>query len=94
MPRDQISAHIALLQIRQKARRRDALLTGAVFLIAILATVGMGLLGALRGRELYLLMGLLVAFGVSFLMIWVRLENIKSAIELAEALQRELHSRA
>lgn len=85
---DQMTQYITLLRIRQKGRRRDVRISGGVFLISILVTVALGLVGRLDGRENYLLMGLLIALGVSFFMSWVRLEILMSTLELADYVQR------
>lgn len=42
---EQLSQYSSLLKIRQKARRRDAIISGSVLLIAVLATIALGLLG-------------------------------------------------
>jgi hypothetical protein len=89
---DQLSQYTSLLRIRQTARRRDARITGGVFLMSVLATMALGLLGDLSGRAVYLLMGILIAFGVSFLMAWVRLEIVTSNLELATYLQQDRHN--
>ncbi len=86
---DPYKGYAGLLRIRQRARRRDARLSGGAFLISILATIGSGLLNEDLGRSIYLLLGLTLAFGLSFVMIWVRLEIIKAALELVGYLDRE-----
>ncbi len=87
---DQLSQYTTLLRTRQKARRRDALISGGVFLVSVLVTIALGLLSELQGREIYLIMGLVITFGLSFIMIWVRLEIIKSTLEFADYIHREV----
>jgi hypothetical protein len=86
---DQLGQYTNLLRIRQAGRRRDARLSGGVFLVSLLVTLGLGLLDEQAGRSLYLLAGLTTAFGLSFVIMWVRLEMIKSTLELLGYLERE-----
>jgi hypothetical protein len=87
---EQLSQYSSLLEIRQKARRRDAIISGSVFLIAVLATIALGLLDRLQGRSIYLVFGLILAFGLGYMQIWVRLEIINAFRELIGYLEREL----
>ena len=87
---EQLSQYASLLKIRQKAGRRDVLIIGGVFLIAVLAAIALGLLDKFQGRSIYLLFGLILAFGLGFVQIWVRLEIINASLELVGYLQREL----
>ena len=87
---EQLSQYASLLKIRQKAGRRDVLIIGGVFLIAVLASIALGLLDKFQGRSIYLLFGLILAFGLGFVQIWVRLEIINASLELVGYLQREL----
>jgi hypothetical protein len=86
---DQLEQYTKLLRIRQDGRQRDVWLSGGLFLISLLVTLGLGLLNEQAGRSLYLLAGLTTAFGLSFVMMWVRLEMIKSTLELLGYLERE-----
>ena len=87
---EQLSQYASLLKIRQKARRRDVIIIGSVFLIAVLATIALGLLDKFQGRSIYLILGLILAFGLGFVQIWVRLEIINASLELIGYLQRDL----
>jgi Zn-dependent protease with chaperone function len=87
---EQLSQYASLLKIRQKARRRDAIIIGSVFLIVVFATIALGLLDELQGRSIYLILGLTLAFGLGFVQTWVRLEIINASLELVDYLQREL----
>jgi Zn-dependent protease with chaperone function len=89
---DQLAQYTSLLRIRQTARRRDARIIGSVFLMSVLAFVALGLLGDVSGRTVYLLIGILIAFGVSFLMAWIRLKIVTSNLELAAYLQQDRHT--
>jgi hypothetical protein len=84
-----LDQYATLLRIRQKARRRDARLSGGVFLLSLLISIGWGLLSQDLGRSAYLLAGLIAAFGLSFLLVWVRLEIINHTLELIGYLERE-----
>ena len=85
----QLGQYGSLLRIRQDGRRRDARLSGGVFLISLLVTIGLGLLDEEPGRSLTILAGLTAAIGVSFVMAWVRLEMISSTLELIGYLEAE-----
>ncbi len=71
-----------LLLIRKAARKRDSWITGAICLLSIVGTVGIGLVTGLGSREAYLLAGSNLVFVIAFLMAWVRLEVISNTIEL------------
>jgi hypothetical protein len=86
---DQLGQYRSLLRIRQKARRRDVRLSGGVFLVSVLITIGLGLLNEELGRSIYLLGGVILASGLSYLTVWVRLEIINSTLELMGYLERE-----
>lgn len=82
----QLHQYAEILRIRQRARRRDAVITGAVFLGSVLATLALGLLSRLEGREIYLILINLLAFGAGFLVSWVRLEIINNSLALIAVL--------
>jgi hypothetical protein len=81
---ERISNYLDLLKIRQAARERDARILGYICLFAFLATIGFGLVSGLGGREVYLVVGLNVVFGLVFLVAWVRLEIVNAIIELLQ----------
>lgn len=83
---DQISSYLALLKTRQAGQKRTAQITGAFFVLSILTLLGFGLVNGLGGREIYLLAGLNIVLGISFLMAWVRLEVISQTIELLTSI--------
>ncbi|MDX1689169.1 MAG: hypothetical protein R3248_14390 [Candidatus Promineifilaceae bacterium] len=87
---DQLSHYTTLLQTRQKARRRDALIIGGIFFIALLAALALGLLEELQGRSLYVVLGITLVLGLSYLQVWVRLQVIRGNLELIDFMQREL----
>ena len=87
MTSDHFTAHLSLLKIRQSAYRRNMILAGGLFLMAILLTVGQGLVTGWDQRGGYLMAGFDVLFTVGFLMAWVRLEIVKGEIELMNNLQ-------
>jgi hypothetical protein len=87
-PSEHLAAYSALLQIRKRAGRRDVIIAGGLFLVTVLVTLSLGLLGATSGRSTYLVSGLEIALGLGFLTTWIRLEINKSLIEFVDALQR------
>ena len=62
-------------------------MAGIVFLVSGLATIGTGLLTVQPGRSFYLSLGLLIAFELSFLMAWARLEIVNSLLEMLGNLE-------
>jgi hypothetical protein len=87
---DQLEHYSALLRVRQKGRRREVRLSGGVFLISLVLTLGLGLVNEELGRSIYLLLGLITAFGIGFIVVWVRLEIINSTLEWIGVLKRAL----
>jgi hypothetical protein len=87
---DQIKHYANLLIIFLKARRRNTVIFGGLFLVSFLAMIGTGLVSGLESREIYLVAGINVGLGVGFLMTWVRLEVLLGSIELLENLQRAI----
>ncbi len=82
-----IQNYLSLLEIRQKSRRWNVTLLGGIFLISILATLALGLVAGLSDRSVYLITGVDIALGLSFIVAWVRLEIVRSSIELLNNLQ-------
>jgi hypothetical protein len=82
-----IQNYLSLLEIRQKSRRWNVTLLGGIFIVSILATLALGLVNGLSGRSVYLVTGIDIALGLSFIMAWVRLEIVRSSIELLNNLQ-------
>ena len=84
---DRIHNYLSLLEIRQKTRQRNVTIIGGVFILSILFTLALGLIGELSGRSVYLIVGIDIAFGVAFLQAWVKLEIVQSSIDLLNNLQ-------
>jgi hypothetical protein len=82
-----IQSYLSLLEIRQKSRRWNVIFLGAVFIVSLLSTLVVGLITGLNGRSVYLITGIDIALGLSFIMVWVRLEIVRSAIDLLHNLQ-------
>ncbi len=82
MTADRMLNYLALLKIRQAAFRRNVTIIGGAFLIIILATFALGMLSQLDGLSVYIAAGFNVAFLVSFITAWVRLEIVNSNIDL------------
>ena len=88
MASQKIADYLALLVIRRTAKRRDAMVTGTVFLVSFLAMFALGMLGRLTGRSLYLAVGMVTAFGFAYLTAMVKLETLKGNIELVDNFLR------
>ena len=84
---DRIHNYLSLLEIRQKTRQRNVTIIGGVFILSILFTLALGLIGELSGRSVYLITGVDVVLGLGFMAAWVRLEIVRSSIELLNNLQ-------
>jgi len=83
---DRLSGYLVLLKIRQKAYRRNLVIAGVLFVLAIVATTATLLLTQWNERSIWLMGVFDVLFTVNFLMAWARLEIIKTNIELADHL--------
>ena len=84
---DRIQNYLSLLKIRYKSRRWNVIFLGGIFIVVILATLAIGLVRGLSGRSVYLITGVDIGLGLGFLMAWVRLEIVRSSIELLNNLQ-------
>ena len=84
---DRICNYLSLLEIRQKSRKWNTTFLGGIFIVSILATLALGLVTGLSGRSLYLITGIDIVLGLSFIMAWVRLEIVRSSIDLLNNLQ-------
>jgi hypothetical protein len=82
-----IQNYLSLLEVRQKSRRWNVTLLGGIFIVSILATLALGLVNGLSGRSVYLVTGVDIALGLSFIAAWVRLEIVRSSIELLNNLR-------
>ena len=82
-----IQNYLSLLEIRQKSRRWNVTLLGGIFIVSILATLALGLVNDLSGRSVYLITGVDIVLGLSFIAAWVRLEIVRSSIELLNNLR-------
>ena len=84
---DRIQNYLSLLEIRQKSRRWNMIFLGGIFIVSILATLALGLVTGLSGRSVYLITGIDIVLGLVFLTAWVRLEIVRSSIDLLNNLQ-------
>jgi len=84
---NRIQNYLSIMEIRQRSRRWNVLLLGGFFLVAIHSTLALGLVTGLNGRSVYLVTGIDLALGLSFIMEWVRLETVRSVIELLKNLE-------
>ncbi|MFU8772329.1 MAG: hypothetical protein ACNA8H_07900 [Anaerolineales bacterium] len=85
-PIDRINHYVTLLKIRRKARRRDSIIIGGLFIVSLLGMIATGLVTGLGSREVYLVSGINIVLGMSFLMAWTRLEILQQSIDLLENL--------
>ena len=81
--------YLTLLLIRKSARQRDSYITGGVFWISFIAMIILNLIGQLNGRPQIIVGALVVVFGFSYLMVWVRLEMIRNTIDLIENIREQ-----
>ena len=84
---DRIQTYSSLLETRKRLIRWNVVLLGGIFLVSILFTLAYGLVIGLSGRSVYLVTGIEIALGIGFLMAWVRLEIVRSSIDLLNNLQ-------
>ena len=84
---DRIHNYLSILEIRQRSRRWNMIFLGGIFLVSILSTLAFGLVKGLNDRSVYLITGIDIILGFSFLTAWVRLEIVQSSIELLNNLQ-------
>ena len=84
---DRIQNYLSLLEIRQKSRRWNVIFLGGIFFVSILSTLALGLITGLADRSVYLITGVDIALGLSFIMAWVRLEIVRSVVDLLNNLQ-------
>jgi hypothetical protein len=82
-----IQNYLSLLEIRQRSRRWNVTFLGGIFIISILVTLALGLINGLSGRSVYLITGVDIALGLSFIVAWVRLEIVRNSIELLNNLR-------
>ncbi|MGD8405515.1 MAG: hypothetical protein PVJ21_17795 [Anaerolineales bacterium] len=85
---ERIQNYLSILEIRQKSRRWNVTILGGIFIVIILATLAVGLVAGLNGRSVYLITGLDIVLGLTFFMAWVRLEIVRSSIELLNNIQK------
>lgn len=84
---DRIRNYLSLLEIRRRSRRWNLIFLGGIFIVSILFTLASGLAIGLSGRSVYLITGINIVLGLSFVMAWVRLEIVRSSIDLLNNLQ-------
>jgi hypothetical protein len=84
---ERIHNYLSLLEIRQKSRRWNVIFLGGIFIVSILTTLALGLVTGLNGRSVYLVTGVDIALGLSFINAWVRLEIVRGSIDLLHNLQ-------
>lgn len=83
MDKRHISSYLGLLEIRHRAARRNTFIVGAIFTLSLLSFFALGMIGKIRGLELFVASAILIAFGLSFISALIRLETIKAVSEFA-----------
>ena len=84
---NKLENYLALLAIRRAGRKRDSYIAGAIFFLSLLTMLSLGLLGQLNGRSVYWGVALVAASGISFVMMWVRLQLIEQSVELINQIK-------
>ena len=75
-----------ILVIRKAGMQRNTVLIGSIFFVSFLAFIALGLLDQLTARSIYLIAGIVACFGIGYLTTLIRLEILKSSIDLIEHL--------
>jgi hypothetical protein len=83
---DQFAGYLTVLKIRRSAYRRNMWITGALFLMTFILTIGLGLLTGWDERSIYIMAVFNILFLIGYLMAWARHEIIKTNIELMNNL--------
>lgn len=86
MDSSKVSNYVALLRIRQKGARRNALIAAVLFLIALAMLLVMGILGSGGGNDVYVTGAIVIGLAAGAFEAHVRNEVLKQAIELADNL--------
>jgi hypothetical protein len=86
MTSDPMTGYVTILRDRQAAHRRNLIIAGGLFLLAVLATIGFGLLSNWNGWYIYGMLAIVILELINFLMTWVRREITKENIELIQYL--------
>jgi len=84
---ERIQNYLHLLETRRKLVCWNVVLLGGIFLLALLSTLAYGITLGLSGRSVYLVTGINIALGFGFFTTWVRLEIVRSSIELLNNLR-------
>ncbi len=87
LPSERLNAYCSLLKIRQIAYRRNIFISGGILLLALLATLALGLLTAGNSRTLIIMAGFDIAFMLSFLRAWTQLEIVRGNFVLIDLFE-------
>ncbi len=87
LPTEQLEHYANLLRTRQAAARRNAILVGGLFAVAILAALWLNLTAEPNGRSAFFNLTMLVLFGLGSVSTWSRWETIKEMAELTDELR-------
>jgi hypothetical protein len=78
--------YLKLLKIRRAAEKRNLTITGAVFIVSFVMLIFLGMLDRLDQRSLFLTAAMIVPIAIAYLSVRIRLEIIKSMIEMIDTL--------
>lgn len=84
----QLEHYASLLEIRRAAGRRDATITGALFLLAALASFASSLLAQQPARTSVIPSAVTLALGIGYLTTWVRYQIAVASAEVVETVIR------
>lgn len=86
MDPNRITAYLALLKIRRRAARRDAIIAGAAFVLFLGLFFLLGMTGQLINLGVWAASAMVLSLGLGSIFTLTRLETIKAVSELAEHL--------
>lgn len=81
--------YAVLLRIRQTAARRDSIILGAIWGVAMLAAFVYNFYSEPNSQSVFLATAMLLVFGLGFALQLVRLEMFRHLLEMVDFLQRE-----
>lgn len=84
-----IAQYLSLLAIRENGKRRETYFLGVIFWISFIALIVFGLIDRLNGKSMLLVAAMVVVFGLSYLTSWVKLETIRSSVDLLHNIQED-----
>ncbi len=77
-----------LLETRNRAERRNAVITRWAFLLSLIGYIAFGMLGQLRGLSLFVGSVFPIAFGAGYFTAWARSNTTSELMQLVDTLER------